>query len=135
MSKLFTKCFVFYRLILVAVCLCLSINSVAGVLIVAHHDMAPADTADHAAQQQNILHSEHHVEQHEPNQHADAHDCCDDGEESCATSLACATHCSASFAQKSLNLCPVIALSGFEADTVFTGILSLNLDGPFKPPR
>ena len=134
MSKFFTKRFVLYRLILVAICLCLSINSVAGVLIVAHHNMTPADTADRAAQQQNILHSEQHVKQH-VKQHADAHDCCADGEESCATSLACTTHCSASFAQKALNLCPLIARNGFEPGTVFTGILSINLDGPFKPPR
>lgn len=127
MSKFSNKRFNLYRLIMVALCLCLSFNSVAGALIMVHHDMAPAD---HAAQQQNVSHIEHHA-----NQHADAHDCCADGQEGCATFSACATHCAASFAQRALNLCPVTALSAYEADTVLTSPLSLSLDGPFKPPR
>ena len=135
MSKFVTKRFVLYRLILIAVCLCLSFNSVAGVLIMNHHNMAPAYSADHTAEQQNVSHIEHHVAQHKPNPHADANDCCADDQEVCSTSLDCATHCAASFAQRAPDLFPVLALSGFEADTVVTGPLSLNLGGPFKPPR
>lgn len=100
----------------------------------AHHSMALAHTANHAALP-NDSHIDHHVDHHKSNQHAGAHDCCDDSDGVCSTSSACATHCAASFAQRALTLCPVMTLSGLEADTVFNGPLPLNVDGPFKPPR
>jgi len=134
MSNIVTKRFRFYRLILAALCLCLTFNSLAGTLSMAPHNMAPVDSTHHAAQldksQINI-----HTEHHNLNLPAQAHNCCDDGQDTCSTSSACATHCIASIAQKSPHLCPSIAKNGFETDVLSASPLLLNLDGPFKPPR
>ena len=134
MSTFLTKRFPVYRLILVTLCLCLSFSSVAGALVMVPHNMTPVDTTDHATQLDQP-HTNNHIEHHNSNQPAQAHNCCDDGQEVCSTSSACAAHCAASFAQRAPHLCPAIATSDFESDIVFAGPLALNLDGPFKPPR
>ena len=134
MSNFVIKRFPLYRLILVALCLCLSFSSIANALVMAPHDMAPANAADHAAQL-GQSHIENHVEHHKSVQHMDTHDSCDDGEGRCSTTSTCATHCAASFAQSAPSLCPVVIISGLETEAVITSPLPINLGGPFKPPR
>lgn len=134
MSNIVTKRSRFYRLILAALCLCLSINSLACALSMAPHNMAPADSTHHAAhldESQINTHSAHH----NPNLPEQDHNCCNDDRDPCSTSSACATHCIASIAQKSPQLCPAIAKNSFTTDVSSTSPLFLNLDGPFKPPR
>ncbi len=100
----------------------------------ATHGMPQVVASDHMTQHDQF-HTSNHVKHHNPNQHAQIHICCDDGHEVCSTSSACATHCAASFTQRALKLCPVITIIDFEAVAVFLEPASLDLDGPFKPPR
>lgn len=134
MTSFFTSRLRCSRLILAALCLCLSVSSIAGALITAPHNMVPFDNTHHAAQP-GESHGNIHVEHHNPNVAEQAHNCCDDGQDTCSISPACTAHCIASIAQNALHLFPATGKNGFETESPFDSPFFLYLDGPFKPPR
>ena len=134
MSNNPTKRFRYFRLLLVALCLCLSISSVSGAVDMASHNMALGGTMTHASHLDGA-HVKHPSEHQNPNQLSQAHNCCDDGQDVCSAASACATHCAASFTQKDSHLCPPVSTSEFDTKAVCADPLALNPVGPFRPPR
>lgn len=139
-------------LIVLALCLCLSFNSVASSFVSFTHSMGgnsllAGNTNDTPSKHVSSKHKHHAVvvsvrdksetvEHAHPDNHTLSHVCCEDGKEAClSTNSACATHCTASVIDRTVFCLPMIMKTVFIEQTRFKRSLSVDLAGPFKPPR
>ena len=149
MSGFCTKSF---SLIAFTLCLCLSFNSVASTFVSAPHNMVSrgllGDETDGVPG-----HHKHHgtvvsvghgsgsvtpdtVVHANSDHHTMPDNCCDDGEDGClSTKSACATHCAVSVIDRAGFCLPLVMTINFVQEAGFSRSISVNLAGPFKPPR
>lgn len=143
-NNVFTKCL---RLMAFALCLCLSFNSVASAFVSAAHDTAkhgqsadengdaPSNHHYHAAVV-SAGHASGAVEHTNSDDHSVSNNCCDDGKDGCLSiHSACATHCAASVIDRTVFCFPAMSTTKYLEEKGSRRALSVNLAGPFKPPR
>lgn len=128
-----------FSLILVALCVCLSFSSIASAFVMAPHIMAnPGNDVAVDDLYGAVTHHNHHTSDanEHSHDHAKSHTCCDDDSGACSrVNSACATHCSVSVTESAHYFRPLIVIGGFATEIELTSLLSVSLDGPFKPPR